>query len=90
MFLLGLAIGLTASLISVWFCDSASAGIGDFFQCDDMAKTRTKKIKAYRNPDHYKSPEGAVKTLVEALGENDEKKLLAIFGPDGENTHLLG
>ena len=49
-----------------------------------------KKNQNHRNPDHYKSPEGAVKTLVEALSENDEKKLLAIFGPEGKTLIFSG
>jgi hypothetical protein len=85
------AIGLIASLISVWFCESASARIGAFSSAIQWPSDAYKKdLKAYRNPDHYKSPEGAVKTLVEALSENDEKKLSAIFGPDGKTLISSG
>ena len=37
-----------------------------------------------KNQNAYRSPEGAVKALVEALGANDEKKLLVILGPEGK------
>jgi hypothetical protein len=86
--LLWLAVGLTASLISVWFCESASARFGGatIWPSDSYKKD----VRAYRNPDHYKSPEGAVKTLVEALSGNDEKKLSAIFGPDGKTLISSG
>ncbi len=88
MFLLMLAIGLMGSLILVWFCDSASAFRGGpvIWPSDSYKKD----VGAYRNPDHYKTPEGAVKTLVEALGENDAKKLLAIFGPEGKTLIFSG
>jgi hypothetical protein len=87
-FLLGLAIGLTASLILVCFCDSASAFRGGpVIWPSDAA---TKDQGTYRSPDHYKTPEGAVESLVKALGENDGKKLSAIFGPEGKTLIFSG
>jgi hypothetical protein len=89
-FLLRLAICMTASLILVCFCDSALAitvGGGPVIWPSDAYK---KDQGAYRNPDHYKTPEGAVKSLVKALGENDEKKLSAIFGPEGKTLIFSG
>ena len=89
-FLLPLAISLTASLILVCFCDSASAfrGVhirGPISWPSDAYKSQGKK---YHVKD-YKSPEDAVKELVEALSANDEKKLFAIFGNIPSNKQLI-
>ncbi len=75
VFFLGLAIGIMASLISVSFCDGASA----------KGEPNTRPSEAYKKDrGTYKAPDDAVKALVEALSANDDKKLLAIFGPDGK------
>ncbi len=72
VFFLGLAIGIMASLISVLFCDSASALRGGPIIVPSDAYEKSQAT--------FKSPEEAVKALVEALSANDEKKFLAIFG----------
>ncbi len=92
VFLVGLAIGLTASLMLVCFCDSALAfrgGGGPYIWPTDAQK---KEQGNYRSPDqgNYRSPEDAVKALVEALSANDEKKLIAIFGPGGKQLISSG
>jgi hypothetical protein len=79
VFLLGLATGLMASLILVWFCDIVSARA--MIWPSDAYKT---------NQNLFKSPEGAVNALVEALSANDEKKLLSIFGPEAETLIFSG
>jgi hypothetical protein len=85
-FFMGLAIGIMASLISVLFCDSASAFRGPpIIVPSDAYKSQGKK---YHVKD-YKSPEDAVKELVEALSANDEKKLFAIFGNIPSNKQLI-
>ncbi len=81
VFFLGLAIGIMASLISVSFCVNASARGGpiiwpsDAYEKNQGTNRSTGAVHAT-----FKSPEEAVKSLVEALSANDEKKLLAIFG----------
>ena len=78
---LRLAIAIMASLLSVLFCDSASA-------------IRSRVIwpgDAYdKSHGTYKSPEDAVKALVEALSANDRKKLMAIFGPGAKQLISSG
>src|SRR5271157_5005690 len=82
VFFLGLAIGIVASLISVLFCDSASARPviwpSDAYKKSEGSNRSPEAVQSFR------SPEEAVKALVEALSANDEKKLLAIFGPGGK------
>ncbi|MGO9374160.1 MAG: DUF2950 domain-containing protein [Syntrophobacteraceae bacterium] len=81
VFFLGLAIGIVASLISVLFCYSPSARGAPVIWPSDAYK---KSDGSQRSPGAvqatFRSPEEAVRALVEALGANDEKKLLAIFG----------
>ena len=85
VFLLGLAIGLMAFFISVWFCDNAAAirGVGGqvIWPSDAYNKDRGTT---------YRSPQDAVKELVDALSSNDEKKLSAIFGPGGKQLISSG
>ncbi len=86
VFLLGLAIGLTASLMLVCFCHSASAlRGGPYIWPSDSYKNQGTK---YHVKD-YNSPEDAVKALVETLSANDEKMLLAIFGDIPSNRQLI-
>jgi hypothetical protein len=82
VFFLGLAIGIMASLISVLFCDSASAFRGGPIIVPSDAYKKSQNT--------YRSPEGAVKALVEALSANDEKELLAILGPKGKKLIFSG
>jgi hypothetical protein len=77
-----------ALIVSVWPCQSVSARYSSAI--DWPSDAYKKDLSAYRNPDHYKSPEGAVKTLVEAMSENDEKKLSVIFGPEGKTLISSG
>lgn len=88
VFFLGLAIGIVASLISVLFCDSASARPviwpSDAYKKSDGSNRSPEAVQSFR------SPEEAVKALVEALSANDEKKLLAIFGPGGKQLISSG
>jgi hypothetical protein len=85
VFLLGLAIGLMASLITVWFCEGVSARIGAFSSATIWPSEAHKK-----NQGTYKTPEDAVDALVEALSTNDEKKLLAVFGPESKTLISSG
>jgi hypothetical protein len=78
VFLVGLAIGLMVWPISVWFCGSVSALI--IWPSDAYKETQ----------NTYRSPEGAVKALVEAMSANDEKKLLAVLGPKGKKLIFSG
>ncbi len=82
VFFLGLAIGITASLISALFCDSASAFWGGPLIVPSDAYEKSQGT--HRSPGAVQatfiSPEEAVKALVEAISANDENKLLAIFG----------
>lgn len=75
IFLLCLIFGATASGISIGFSESASARIAEFAQhhLGDM------------RPATYRTPEDAVKALVDALRTYEGKKLLAVFGPGGED-----
>ncbi len=85
VFLLGLAIGLMASLGSIWFCASVSARIGGFASSTIWPSDAYKKTQ-----NTYRSPEGAVDALVKALSANDEKELLAILGPKGKKLIFSG
>jgi hypothetical protein len=85
VFILGLATGLMASLVSVWFCDSVSARFGAYSSATIWPGTEQSE-----NQDLYKSPEGAVNALVAALSANDEKKLLCIFGPEAKTIISSG
>ncbi len=85
VFFLGLATGLIASLASIWCCDSASARIGGISSRTIWPSDVHKKTQYT-----YKSPEGAVKALIEAMSANDEKKLLAILGPKGKKLIFSG
>jgi len=78
----GLAIGLMVALISFWFCGGAWAirGLQPFQVPSDVYKKDQGNQRPKLNQETYKSPEDAVKALVEALSANDEKKLIAIFG----------
>ncbi len=82
VFVLGLAIGVTVSLMSFWFCGSASAFRGGPYIWPSDAG---KKVEGA-----YRSPEGAVRALVEALSANDEKKLSAILGSKGKELVFPG
>ena len=82
----GLAIGLMAFLVSVWFCGSVSAIMVGFYGGATVWPSDAYK----KNRNTYKSPEGAVKALVEAMSANDEKKLLAILGPEGKKLIFSG
>ena len=42
------------------------------------------------NPKNFKSPEEAVKALIDAVRGNDTKELLAIFGPSGKELIFSG
>ncbi|SPF44900.1 conserved exported hypothetical protein [Syntrophobacter sp. SbD1] len=85
VFRVGLAIGLMASLVSVWFCDSVSARIGGISSATVWPSDVHK-----RNQNTYRSPEGAVAALVAALSANDEKRLSAILGPGGKKPIFSG
>ena len=85
VFLFGLATGLMAFLVSVWFCGSVSARMGGFSGATIWPSDVYKK-----DQNLYKSPEGAVNALVEALSTNDEKKLLGIFGPEAKTLIFSG
>ena len=43
-----------------------------------------------KSQNTYRTPEGAVKALVEAMSANDEKELLAILGPKGKKLIFPG
>lgn len=79
-FLLGLAISLAASLILVWLCNSASALRGGPVIWPSDAYKKDQGTRRMHQQETFRSPEDAVKALVEALGANNERKLLAIFG----------
>jgi|SRR5208282_388036 len=83
VFPLGLATCLTAFLVLVWFCGSVSARgfSGATIWPSDVYK---------KNQNTYRTPEGAVKALVEAMSANDEKELLAILGPKGKKLIFPG
>jgi hypothetical protein len=82
-FLFGLAIGLTAFLTSIYFCNSALALRGGPIDWPSDVYKKDQDAKSSKNrQETYKSSEDAVKALVDALSANDEKKLAAIFGPD--------
>ena len=85
VFLFGLAAGLMAFLIPVWFCGSVSARVGGFYGATIWPSDAYKK-------EHktYKSPEGAVRALIDALSANDEEKLLAVLGPKGKKLIFSG
>jgi hypothetical protein len=97
-FFLGLAIAIMASLISVLFCDSASAFRGPpmivpsdaYEKSQGTHRSPEDAVKAKKDEGNYRSPEDAVKALVEALSANDEKKLIAIFGPGGKQLISSG
>ena len=80
MLLLGLAIGFMVALVSVCFCENASAvrGINSIWPSDAYKKDQGTNRPKYQKT--YKSPEDAVNALVDALRANNEKELLAIFG----------
>jgi len=81
VFFLGLAIGIMASLISVLFCDSASSFRGGPIIVPSDAYEKSQAT--------FRSSEEAVKALVEALGANDAKKMLAIFGSGPAAKQLI-
>ncbi len=85
VFLFGLAAGLTAFLVSVWFCGSVSARVGGFYGATIWPSDAYKKEQKT-----FKSPEGAVKALVEALSSNDENDLPAVLGPKGTKLVFPG
>ena len=66
--------GLAAYAISARFSGKAAARIAEFapHRLGDM------------RPAAYRTPEDAVKALVDALSTNEGNKLLAVFGPNGE------
>ena len=47
-------------------------------------------LAAVANQKTFKSPEEAVKDLIDALKANDTKELLAIFGPEGKDIVSSG
>ncbi len=75
MLLLCLILGATASGISIRYSESASARIAEF------ARHHLGDVR----PAAYRTPEDAVKALVNALSTYEGKKLLAVFGPGGED-----
>jgi hypothetical protein len=83
MFLLGLATGLMAFVVSVWLCGSVSAR--GYWGATIWPSDAYKKEQ-----NTYMTPEGAVKALIEALSANDEKKLLAVLGPEGKKLIFPG
>ena len=85
VFLFGLAAGLMAFLIPVWFCGSVSARVGGFYGATIWPSDAYKKEQKT-----YKSPEGAVRALIDALSANDEEKLLAVLGPKGKKLIFSG
>lgn len=82
VFLLGLATCLMTFLVSVWFCDSASAFRGGPVNWPSDVYKKTQNT--------YRSPEDAVAALVGALNANDEQKLVAIMGPTGKKLAFSG
>jgi hypothetical protein len=72
--LLCLICGATAPLISARFSESAAARIAEFAEHE----------RGELRPALYSTPEEGVKALVEALSTNEGAKLLAVFGPGGE------
>jgi hypothetical protein len=81
----GLATCLTALLATVWFCGSVSARIGGSYGATIWPSD------AYKKKQHiYRSPESAVKALVDAVSANDGKKLSAILGPKGKKLFFSG
>jgi hypothetical protein len=85
LLLLGLATGLMAFLVSVWFCGSVSARIGMISGPTIWPSDAYKKKQKT-----FMTPEGAVKALVEAVSANDEGKLLAVLGPKGKKLLFPG
>jgi len=75
----------------VCFCHSASALRGGpvIWPSDAYEKSQGTN-KSPGAVQTFRSPEEAVKALVEALSANDEKKLLAIFGPGGKQLISSG
>jgi hypothetical protein len=79
VFFLGAAAVLLASLISAWFCDSASAlRGGPIIWPSDVYK------KPQKSQNTYRSPEDAVNALIDALSTNDAKKLYYVLGSKGQ------
>ncbi len=86
VFFLGLATGLMAFLVSVWFCGSVSARMGGFGSAQTIWPSDAYK----KEQTTFMTPEGAVSALIEALSANDEKKLLAVLGPKGKKLIFPG
>lgn len=72
--LLCLIFWTTAPVISARFSESAAARIAEFAEHE----------RGDRRPALYRTPEEGVEALVEALSTNEGAKLLAVFGPGGE------
>ncbi|MGA2229226.1 MAG: DUF2950 domain-containing protein [Syntrophobacteraceae bacterium] len=89
VFFLGLAIGIMASLISILFYSPSARGAPFIWPSDAYEKSQGTN-KSPGAVQTFRSPEEAVKALVEALSANDEKKLLAIFGPGGKQLISSG
>jgi hypothetical protein len=87
VFLWGVAIGLMVSLISVQFSNGESTSKGDRYIGSSDADKKAKGVQSRQ--ETYSSPEDAVKSLVDALSANDEKKLLAIFGSGPDAKRLI-
>ena len=86
LLLLGLATGLMAFLVSVWFCGSVSAT-----RIGMMPGSVIWPSDAYKKKQNtYWTPEGAVKALVDAMSANDKEKLLAVLGPNGKKLVFPG
>ncbi len=84
-YFLGLATGLMGFLVAIGFCGSVSARVGGFYGATIWPSDAYEK-----NQNTYRSPEGAVKALVDAMSANDEKKLMAILGPKGKRLFFSG
>ena len=67
VFLFGLATGLTAFLYPFGFAAAYRQGFGGFYGATIWPSDAYKK-----DQKTYRTPEGAVKALVEALSSNDE------------------
>ena len=74
MLLLCMVFGAGALGVSARFSESATARMAEFAQHHHSAM----------RPATYKTPEEGVEALIEALSTNAPDKLLAVFGPDGE------
>lgn len=87
VFLFISAVGLTAALMIVSFPGGASARLVTGIYSEATIWPDEGESK---KPAVYKSAEEAVNALVEALGSNDNKKLLDVFGSEGKTLISSG